>query len=70
MSTLCAILSWGEFLFLPPVCLAIVLVTSATHREDLGSIVRHALRAWGVLVGGILVFMVVVSYFFELVLPG
>jgi len=57
-----------EFLFLPPVCLAIALVTAASHREDMRAILRHALRSWIVLVGGILLFMVGVSFFFEWIL--
>ena len=67
--TLLGLLTAGEFLFLPPICLAIALVTSAAHREDMGAILRHALRAWLVLMGGILLFMVVVSYLFEWILP-
>jgi hypothetical protein len=64
-----ALLTAGEFLFLPPVCLAIALVTSAAHREDERSILRHALRSWIILMVGILLFMVAVSFFFEWVLP-
>ena len=65
-----ALVKFAEFLFLPPICLAIALVTSASHRENMREIVRHALQAWIVLTGGIVAFMVVISYFFEWVLPG
>jgi len=70
LQTLLALVQVSEFALLPPVCLAIALVTSAAHREDLREIFRHALRSWVVLVLGILAFMVAVSYFFEWVLPG
>ena len=58
-----------EYLFLPPICLAIAVVTSAAHRENLKEILRHALRSWLVLLGGIVVFLFLVSYFFEWILP-
>lgn len=58
-----------EYLFLPPILLAIALVTSAAHREDMGAILRHAMRSWLVMLGGILLFVVAVSYVFEAVLP-
>jgi len=67
---LVALVQASEFALLPPICLAIALVTSAAHREDMREILRHALRSWIVLVFGILVFMVALSYFFEWVLPG
>lgn len=60
----------AEFLFLPPICLAIALVSSAAHRDNMRSILRHAFRSWLILMGGILAFMVCVSFFFEWVLPG
>ena len=59
----------GEFLFLPPICLAIAVVTSAAHRDAVPSILTHALRSWFVLMFGILAFMTGISYFFEWVLP-
>jgi hypothetical protein len=65
-----ALLTFSEFLFLPPVCLAIALVPAAAHREDIGQILRHAFRAWLLLMAGIVVFMLWVSYFFEWVLPS
>ena len=68
--TMVALVTLTEFLFLPPICLAIALVTSASHRESIREIVSHALRAWVVLTGGIVAFMLVISYFFEWVLPG
>jgi len=58
-----------EFWFLPPICLAIALVTSAAHREDMRVILRHAIKSTVILVVGILVFMVAVSLFFEWILP-
>jgi hypothetical protein len=58
-----------EYLFLPPILFAIALVTSAAHREDTGTILRHAMRSWLVMLAGIVLFVVAVSYFFELVLP-
>jgi hypothetical protein len=67
---LLALVRLSEFLFLPPVCFAIALVTAAAHREDMGDILRHAVRAWIILIVGILIFMVLVSFFFEWVLPG
>jgi len=67
--SLLGLLTTGDFLFLPPICLAIALVTSAAHREDMGRILHHALRSWLVLMGGILLFMVAVSYLFEWILP-
>lgn len=68
--TLLALVQASEFLFLPPICLAIALVTSAAHRDDMREIFRHALRSWLVLLGGMLVFAVFVSYLFEWLLPG
>ena len=70
LGALLGLVKLSEFLFLPPICLAIALVTSAAHREDLRVILRHAVRAWIILIVGILVFMVLVSFFFEWVLPG
>jgi ABC-type sulfate transport system permease component len=65
-----ALVKLSEFLFLPPICLAIALVTAAAHREDMRDILRHAVRAWIILIVGIVVFMVFVSYLFEWILPG
>ena len=59
----------AEYAFLPPLCLAVALVTSAAHREDMREILRHAVRAWIVTFGGIVFFMLVVSYFVEWILP-
>jgi hypothetical protein len=63
--SLLALVQPSEFLLLPPLCLAIALVTAAAHREDLREILRHALRAWIVTVVGILAFAVTESYVFE-----
>ncbi len=65
-----ALLTFGEFLFMPPICLAIALVTSAAHREDMTTYLPRAMRSWVVLMAGILVFMIVQSYLFELLLPS
>jgi len=70
LGALLGLVKLAEFLFLPPICLAIALVTSAAHREDMRDILRHAVRAWIVLIVGILLFMVLISFFFEWVLPG
>ncbi|MCK6461365.1 MAG: hypothetical protein L6Q95_15895 [Planctomycetes bacterium] len=56
-----ALVQLAEFVLLPPLCLAIALVTAAAHREDMRVILRHALRAWLVTLGGIVVFMIGVS---------
>lgn len=58
-----------EYAFLPPLCLAIALVTSAAHREDMRAILRHAMRAWLVTFGGIVGFAVIVSIFVSWLLP-
>jgi hypothetical protein len=58
-----------EFAFLPPLCLAVALVTAAAHRDDMRDILRHALRAWAVTLGGIIVFLFSVSFVVEWVLP-
>jgi hypothetical protein len=68
MRTLLAI-QWAEFGFLPPVCLAIALVTAATHHAEWRPILRHAIRSFAALTGGILAFMVAISYLFEWLLP-
>jgi hypothetical protein len=65
-----ALLTWTEFLWLPPICLAIALVTSAAHREDMKEIVRHGMRSWLILMLGIFVFANGISFFFEWILPG
>jgi hypothetical protein len=65
-----ALLTFGEFFFMPPICLAIALVTTAAHREDMSTFLPRALRAWLVLMVGILVFMIVQSYLFEWLLPS
>lgn len=60
----------AEYLFLPPICLAIALVTAAAHREKMGEILRHAVRSWILLLFGIFVFMGVLTTFFDWILPG
>ena len=65
-----ALVQLSEYVFLPPICLAIAIVSSAAHRDDVREILRHALRSWVILMGGILLFMVCVSFFFEWVLPS
>ncbi|HEX5138145.1 MAG TPA: hypothetical protein VFY93_14310 [Planctomycetota bacterium] len=69
ISTLLALVHAGEFALLPPLCLAIALVTSAAHREDMRGILRHALRAWLVTLGGIILFMIAVSVLVGWILP-
>ncbi len=59
----------SEFAFLPPLCLAVALVTAAAHREDMREILRHAARAWVVTLGGIVVFLLAVSWFVTRILP-
>lgn len=58
-----------EFVFLPPILLAIALVTAAAHRENMRSILFHALRAWIVLLVGLTVFALTLTTTFELLLP-
>jgi NhaP-type Na+/H+ or K+/H+ antiporter len=67
---LLAIVQAKEFLFLPPICLAIALVTSAAHRESMRDILSHAWRAWIVLMVGMIAFALAISYLFEWLLPG
>ena len=64
-----AIVPASEFLWLLPLCTAIALVSSAAHREDMSDILRHAAKSTLLLMGGLLVFMVAVSFFFEWMLP-
>ena len=59
-----------EFLFLPPICLAIALVTAAARREDMRTILKQAFRSWVILTLGILAFMLLTTYLFEWILPG
>jgi len=66
---LLALVTPAEYWFLPPICLAIALVSSASHREDLRSIFRHALRAWILLLAGIVLFTAVVTILFGWLLP-
>ena len=70
-SLLCllAIVPAGEFIWLLPLCTAIAIVSSAAHREELRDILRHAAKSALLLVGGLLVFMVSVSFLFEWLLP-
>lgn len=65
-----ALIPAGEYLFLLPICAAIATVNAASHREDMRSIRRHAVRSSFMLFLGILLFKVAISLFFELVLPG
>lgn len=58
-----------EFVWLLPLCAAIAIVSSASHREDVGEIARHAVRSTFMLVGGLLAFMVAISFLFEWLLP-
>jgi len=58
-----------EFLWMVPLCAAIGIVSSAAHREDIGEILRHSVRSTVVLIAGLLVFMVIISYLFEWLLP-
>ena len=68
--TILAALQWSDFAFLPPICLAIAIVTAAAHREDIKDILRHSARAWVILMAGIMTFALGISYFFEWMLPG
>ena len=47
----------AEFAYLPPICLAIALVTSAARRDDMRGILKQAARSWLILTVGILIFM-------------
>jgi hypothetical protein len=58
-----------EFVWLLPLCAVIALVSSAAHREDIGEILRHTVRSSVLLIGGLLAFMVAISYLFEWLLP-
>ena len=58
-----------EFLWMVPLCIAIAIVSSAAHREQIGDILRHAVRSTAMLIGGLLAFMVAISYVFEWLLP-
>jgi hypothetical protein len=64
-----AIVPAGEFIWLLPLCTAIAVVSSAAHREEMGDILRHAAKSTLFLLGGLLVFMVTVSFLFEWLLP-
>jgi hypothetical protein len=66
---LLALVRGAEFAFLAPLCLAVALVTSAAHREDVGEILRHAARAWVVTVVGILAFLVAMTLLVEWIQP-
>ena len=67
---LLALVRPAEFVFLPPICLAIALVTSASHREDLGEILRHAMVNWIKLMAGIAVFALILTFLLGWILPG
>ena len=49
--------------------LATAIVSAASHRDDVGEILWHAARGAIVLVVGLLVFMVAISFVFEWLLP-
>lgn len=68
-AALLSLVHLGEYAFLPPLCLAVALVTAAAHREDMRVILRHALRAWIMTLGGIALFTVVVSILVKWILP-
>ena len=65
MTALLAAVPPDEFVWLVPLCIAIALVSSAAHREDMGAILRHAVRSTAMILGGLLAFMVGVSYLVE-----
>ncbi len=65
-----AALQWGDFVFLPPICLAIAIVTAGAHRESVREILVHSARAWVILLVGIMAFAFGISYFFEWILPS
>ena len=67
--SLLAIVPAGEFIWLLPLCAAIAIVSSAAHREEMRDILRHAAKSTLLLIGGLLVFMVSVSFLFEWLLP-
>ena len=64
------LLTLGDFFFLPPICLAIAIVTSAAHREEMPKIFRHAVKSWVVYVGGMVLFLFLQTWFFNWVLPS
>ncbi len=70
MIELLALVRPAEFVFLPPICLAIALVTSASHREDMGEILRHAVVNWIKLMVGIAIFAIALTVLLGWVLPG
>jgi hypothetical protein len=65
MSALVAAVPAVEFVWLIPICVAIALVSSAAHREEVGEILRHAVRSTFMILGGLIAFMVGVSYVVE-----
>ena len=69
MTTLLLAAGLGEFFWMVPLCLAIAIVSAASHRDDVGEILRHAARGTVVIIVGLLGFMVAVSFFFEWLLP-
>ena len=68
--TLLALVHAADYAFFAPICLAIALVTSAAHRENMRDIVRHALRSWFLLMVGMAAFGLGISFLFEWILPG
>ena len=58
-----------EFIWMLPLCAAISIVSSAAHRDNVAEILRHAVKSTVMLVGGLLAFMVTISFVFEWLLP-
>jgi len=69
VSQLLALVPAEEFAWLLPLCVAIALVSSAAHREKMGPILGHAAKSTALIFGGLLAFMVCVSYAVEWLLP-
>ena len=65
LSALLAAVPADEFLWLVPICIAIAIVSSAAHREDARTILRHSVKSTFMILGGLLAFMVGVSYIVE-----
>ncbi len=70
MTILAASLTLLDFAFLPPICLAIALVTASAHRNEVRVIARHAVRSWFVLMFGIVLFGFALSFLMEWILPS
>ena len=65
LSPLLAAVPAEEFFWLVPLCIAIAIVSSAAHREDARAILRHSVKSTGMILGGLMAFMVGVSYIVE-----